>query len=287
MTIAVPDGLDWLAGEPGGAAWLAGLPRLIDDIADRWDLDVGEAYPLSNVSFVAPARQRQQWVVLKVQWPHPECTHEAAALRAMDGGAAVRLLDHDPDRHALLLERCDPGTHLAAEGQQTALTVIADLLPRGWISPPGPFCSLADEATRWAATLRADWEAADRPCEQRLVDAALDYIDQLVPTQGEQVLLHQDLHGLNVIAAQRQPWLVIDPKPLVGERELALAPVIRSFELGHSRQDVVGRLDHLTDALGLDRGRVIGWAVAQTMAWSFGSKYTPLRHQTVDWLLEL
>ena len=59
------------------------------------------------------------------------------------------------------------------------------------------------------------------------------------------MLVHQDLHGDNVLAAQREPWLVIDPKPLAGEREFAVAPIVRSAELGHSKRDVLYRLDRL------------------------------------------
>ena len=69
------------------------------------------------------------------------------------------------------------------------------------------------------------------------------------------MLLHQDLHGDNVLAAEREPWLAIDPKPLAGEREFGIAPIVRSRELGHSRREVLGRLDRLVTELGLDRER--------------------------------
>src|SRR5439155_4321943 len=104
--------------------------------------------------------------------------------------------------------------------------------------------------------------------ERELLDAALDALRALPPTQGEQVLLHQDLHADNVLAAQREPWLVIDPKPLVGEREFAVAPIVRSAELGHSKRDVLHRFDRLTSELGLDRDRARGWTIGQTVAWA-------------------
>ena len=74
-------------------------------------------------------------------------------------------------------------------------------------------------------------------------------------------MLHQDLHGDNILRARREAWLAIDPKPLVGERELSLAPIIPSYEFGHSRADVVGRLDVLSTALRLDRERCRLWAL--------------------------
>jgi streptomycin 6-kinase len=100
------------------------------------------------------------------------------------------------------------------------------------------------------------------------------------------VLVHQDLHADNVLAAEREPWLAIDPKPLVGEREFGLAPIIRSFELGHDEREVVGRLDRLTGELGLDRERARGWAIGQTIAWSFDREFHASHLETARWLLQ-
>ena len=99
------------------------------------------------------------------------------------------------------------------------------------------------------------------------------------------MLLHQDLHGDNVLAAQREPWLVIDPKPLVGEREFNVAPIVRDSEFGHSRRDVLHRFDRLTSELGLDRERARGWTIGQTVAWAFDSTYIRTHIDNVRWLL--
>jgi streptomycin 6-kinase len=233
---------------------------------------------------VAPAvTAAGEEVVLKVQEPHRESEHEAEALRVWDGDGAVRLLDEEPDEYALLLERCLPGTPLSAAGAETALDVFVELLPRLWKPAGSPFRSLAAEAAWWADSLEDTWERFGRPFERRLLDAALEALQQLPRTQGLQVLLHQDLHGDNVLAAQREPWLAIDPKPLVGEREFGVAPIVRSGELGHSRREVLARFDRLVSELGLDRERARGWTIGQTIAWGFGVE----GHADVArWLLE-
>jgi streptomycin 6-kinase len=148
-----------------------------------------------------------------------------------------------------------------------------------------PFHTLVDEAAWWVSYLPDEWERAGRLFERRLLDAALDALGSLAPSQGEQVLLHQDLHGDNVLAAGREPWLAIDPKPLVGEREFAVAPIVRSYEFGHSRRAVLGRLDRLTSELGLDRERARGWTIGQTVAW-MAEGGRPQHAETVRWLLE-
>jgi streptomycin 6-kinase len=284
-TMVIPDKLKWLARHKAGAAWLAGLPKLVSELTHAWGLELGMPYDGANVSFVAPATRDGEQLVLKVQWPHEECLHEAAALRVWNGIGAVRLLAHDPARHALLLERCVPGTHLAATPAVDPIAVLSNLLPRLWRSAGPPFKSLTDEAKSWAEHLRSNWNATGRRCEQKLIDAAAEFLDHLPRTQGEQVLVHQDLHGDNVLAAEREPWLAIDPKPLAGEREFSLAPIIRSVEFGHSEVQVVYRLDRLSAELQLDRERARQWAVAQTVAWSFGSAHDDRHFATARWLL--
>jgi streptomycin 6-kinase len=224
--------------------------------------------------------------VLKVQKPHRESEHEAEALRLWDGDGAIRLLDHDPDEHALLLERCVPGTPLAAAGAEAALDVFVELLPRLWKPAGSPFRSLAAEAAWWAGSLEDTWERFRRPFERKLLDAALEALEELPRTQGPQVLLHQDLHGDNILAAQREPWLAIDPKPLAGEREFGIAPIVRSRELGHSRAEVLGRFDRLTSELGLARERARGWTIAQTIAWAFDGEHQRGHAEVARWLLE-
>lgn len=216
-----------------------------------------------------------------------EGEHEAAALRRWDGDGAVRLLDHDPDRRILLLERCWPGTPLFALEPDAALDVLASLLPRLWKPAGPPFRALADEASDWIDHLPVEWEVAGQPFERALLDAAIETLRDLSATQGEQVLVHQDLHAGNVLAAEREPWLAIDPKPLLGEREFALAPIVRGWELGHSRGEVLYRLDRLTDELGLDRERARRWTFAHAIAWGFGEdgRAYPNHVEVARWLV--
>lgn len=231
--------MDWLRAREDGRAWLDVLPRLVAECARQWQLRVGQAFPTGHVSLAVKATLPDGTAaVLKVQWPHPESEHEAAALDHWDGDGAVRLLAHDVGRHALLLERCTPGTPLSLVGQDAALDAFTRLLPCLWRPAGAPFRSLAEEAAQWVESIAAVWNAADGRIERKLVDAAVDALRALAPSQGEQVLIHQDLHADNVLRAERQPWLAIDPKPLAGEREFGVAPIVRSFELGHSHQAV-------------------------------------------------
>jgi streptomycin 6-kinase len=259
------------------ATWRLDVPRLVAEAAAAWNLRLGEPYVPGAAGHVVRAELADGTpAVLKLLWPHREAEQEADALERWDGDGAVRLLARDDDRHALLLERCEPGSFVSSAADP--LGVLAELLPRLW-KPAHGFRTLAEEAEHWL-----DGPDLAAVPDARLRDAAAGLLRELGPTQGERVLLHQDLHGENVLAAERQPWLAIDPKPLAGEREFSAAPIVRGTELGHSRREVLRRLDRLTGELGLDRERARGWAVAQTVAWSDGGRIAS-HLEVAKWLL--
>jgi streptomycin 6-kinase len=282
----LPAKLKWLEGSSKGRDWLRELPAHVRACSEQWRLRVEPPYQDSQVSIVFPVSVPDgSRAVLKIQFPHSECEHEAEALRHWNGQGAVQLFAWEPAHHALLMERCEPGDPLSGIDADEALNVFTELLPRLWIHADKPFLSLHAESIAWATDLPSSWERAGRPFEKDLLDAALSALDALRGTQGEQVLVHQDLHGDNVLRAKREPWLAIDPKPLVGEREFSLAPIIRAYEFGHSRKCVVARLDKLTTALRLDRERARRWALAQTLAWAFDGDRAIERHvDTARWL---
>ena len=218
-------------------------------IADEWGLTLEE--PLeSEASLVVPAGD----AVLKINadW-HFEAEFEADALALWNGRGAVRLLARDDERRALLIERCRPGTRLW-DADVDEIEVVAGLLPRLELAPsePYPFRTVADEADRWLEELPQRYPAS------RLLDAALDVFRTV--DRSARHLVNQDLHGGNVLAAEREPWLVIDPKPLIGEREIDGVGPLRNAD------DPARWLDALAE-LGYDRQRLWGWGFAHALAW--------------------
>lgn len=283
----LPRSLDWMHKSEPGRAWLRTLPATVDALGARWGLRLGKPFAGSYVSLVLPAVESSgRPAVLKIQYPDRESAYEADALRIWGGEGAVRLYQYDAELHALLLERCEPGIALTTSGPTIGLDVLINLLPRLWLPAPNEFGTVADEARRWATNLPEEWESAGEPFAAALLDDVIATLRDLAGSQGEQVLVHQDLHGGNVLSAQREPWLAIDPKPLIGEREFGLSPIIRSAEFGHSRESVIHRLDRLTGDLGLNRDRARLWAAGQAVAWGFeNGAVLPGHIETARWLL--
>ena len=278
--VRVPAGLLWWRSQPGGADWLARLPRLVAECCAQWDLAPGAPFTPTTISYVASVTRADGTpAVLKVNFPEPESEHEAAALAHWDGAGAVRLLGSDSGRRALLVERCLPGDQLWSVADEAQADVdAAAVLQRLWAAPPPPaghrFRTLAGEARRWADELPARWERHGRPFDRALLDRAVGWIGELLATSDGRgdVVLHQDLHGGNVLRAARGPWLAIDPKPLAGERAFDLASLLRDRrpELAadpHPARRVRRRVDRLSADLDVDRERMRRWAVVHALAW--------------------
>jgi streptomycin 6-kinase len=246
--------------------WLEALPSLAVQCASAWGLELEEPYdtPLSLVLAAGDS-------VLKLNAPsHFEADHEADTLARWNGRGAVRLLARDDERRALLVERCVPGTPLVLSGEDET-AVIVDVLAR-LPHDPGPdhhFRRLVDEAERWADEVPERYERGGRPFERALLDAAVDVFRSVDPDAGR--LVNQDLHAWNVLRAAREPWLAIDPKPLVGEPELDGVGPLRNAGLSRARTAVSRTLDALAD-LGLDRERLRGLGYAHALAWAVDSE---------------
>jgi streptomycin 6-kinase len=273
--VRLPAALEWWRDRPGGAEWLDSLPRLAAECAERWSLTLGAPFEGGNVSLpLAVELVDGSEAVLKLNFPEAENEHEAVALEHWRGRGAVRLLAEDRERSALLLERCRPGNQLWSLPEGDGVyEIAAGVLKRLWRPPPmpSPFRLLADEAGSWAEELPARWRASGGAVEQSLVDMAVASVAELVPSQGAPAVLHQDFHGGNVLRAQRESWLAIDPKPLVGEPAFDAASLLRDRRWELSIPGAAGRLrrrlDVLADALDLDRERMRLWGIVHALAW--------------------
>lgn len=257
-----------------GEAWLGQLPNAVAEFAHRWAIRVDRAFePGGIVGFVAPATLADgSPAVFKISIPDRETVHEAAALRLYDGTGAVRLLAVDEEQGTLLLERCLPGTPLLdLSDEEKANSIAVAVLRQLWqapIPPRHPFDFARDRAAEWAKTIRSEFAALGRPFEVHLAEEAASLFEDLSTEGSPQVLLHQDFHHANVLAAQRQPWLAIDPKPLVGDPAFDTGPLLRDrrealLSALSPRRRMARRLDQLAEELDLDRARMRAWALAQ------------------------
>jgi streptomycin 6-kinase len=249
------------------AAWIEGLPGALRKLERRWSLTFGAPFAgeEGSCAWVAPVGLADGTsAVLKLGMPHMEGEHELQGLRFWNGDPTVRLLEADDELDAMLLERCEPGTALRALPECEQDIVIAGLLRRLWRSPsaPHPFRPLSTMTEYWSDHTLADIE---RWPDTGLVREGLRLFKELSRTAPVEVLLATDLHAGNVLRSEREPWLVIDPKPFVGDPAYDATQHLFNCD-ERLRSDPEGTIRHIADLLCVDRERVRLWTFARAAA---------------------
>jgi streptomycin 6-kinase len=257
-------------GEPG-VNFLAQLPALLDECAQRWELTVLPPFPNLSFNYATPVRLSDGTAaVLKLGVPRNDLQTEIDTLRLYAGDGCARLLDADPALGAILLERLQPGTLLSAHPDDEEATVIATtVMRRLW--RPVPATHTIPTIQDWFGglrELRAQFGGGTGPFPKRLVEEAERLAADLFATLAPPVVLHGDLHHFNILAAEREPWLAIDPHGVIGEPAYDVGALMRNPHPAFLKfPDPLGTLERrltiLAETLGFERARLRAWTVAQ------------------------
>ncbi|MFD5655709.1 aminoglycoside phosphotransferase family protein [Streptomyces sp. NPDC127039] len=265
--IVVPEGLVAAQAKYNGAAgraFVEGLPALAAGFLERWELRLDGPSMHGWAALVLPVVRRDgTGAVLKLQIVDAESEGEPIALRVWDGGGAVRLLDHDPATGTMLLERLDAGRMLShVADSREAVQVIARLLAHLTATPAPPgMRRLGDIARGMLERTPKTLERIPDPADRRLVADCAAAVREVADEPGDR-LLHWDLHYENVLAADRAPWIAIDPKPLAGDPGFDLLPALDNR---YDPDETRWRFDAMTDVLGLDRERARAWSLGRVL----------------------
>ncbi|WP_104168277.1 aminoglycoside phosphotransferase family protein [Arthrobacter sp. SX1312] len=269
----------------GGARWTRSWHGLLAERLDAWNLDLdlrpGQAAWAGRCAVVVPVLQRTGGTpdaVLKLSIPHDEALPEPDALTLWDGTGAVRLLASSRPDYALLLQRLD--------GDHSLRDVPLDETPAPWgavlrqlcVRPEGGaswavFPHLASEAEQWTDTLPAQWDDLGEPFPRWLMEAALEVCQSrgvLGRRSERDVLVHSDLHYDNLLPSSPDrlgDFVAIDPKPVLGDAEYAVAPMLWNRLTELDPADPAGHLQAhcraLAAAAGLDAELARGWTVVR------------------------
>ena len=254
---------------PERTAWLKSLPSLLQQLETRWSLRLDEPFDhAGSCSWVAPAsRANGASAVLKLAMPHMEGQDEILGLRFWNGNPTVQLLEADLESGAMLLERCLPGTTLHSEPQTAQDEIVAHLLRQMWSRTPGAsalrdFRTLSQLIELWSSeTIEQKhlWPDA------QLVTEGLRVWKELARPASTDVLLATDLHAGNILRSQREPWLVIDPKPFIGDRAYDPVQHLMNCE-SRLHHDPMGLVRRLSDLAEVDAERLRLWTFARAAA---------------------
>lgn len=266
-------------GTEAANAWFQRLPSFLEECAERWQLTL--LPPFENLSFhyVAPAiRADGTPVILKTSEFSDEFEHALAALRIFNGRGIASLLEYDEEKKVMLLERLQPGTMLESlvpEQDVQATSILAGIMRQLWRPVPREHTfPTVEQLGQDLTQLRAYSAFGYGPFPPRLVEEAMDLFATLSVSAEESMLLHGDLQHYNILRSG-DTWLAIDPKGVVGDPGYEVAasffnPLPRILEVPNLEQMLARRVAQLSEELGMERARIRGWGLAQSVrnAWS-------------------
>ncbi|UZX02539.1 aminoglycoside resistance protein [Arthrobacter sp. CDRTa11] len=298
-----------------GRAWLASLPGLVNGRLEHWNLEAelapGELPWNGHGGVVIPVQRLDgSPAALKIAFPHDEARVERHALELWGGCGAVRLLESDAGTCAMLLERLEAGSSLQTVPMDDAVTVWGGLMRQLSLLPDDrpqwqEFDHIAGRAEQWSDDLPADWEQLGRPFPRWLLEAALEVCQTrgaVGRRSGRDALVHTDFHFLNILARpgtgktgiigsivepdvqiagalpDGRAFAAIDPQPMIGEPEFAVAPLLwnRIADLPRSAPEagLRRRCRDFSSAAGLDAEVARQWGIAREVenALSYASR---------------
>ncbi len=263
--------------EDEGRVWLEHLPTILARCEQRWQLRLGAPFPNVTYHFViSGVREDGTQVVVKAHSPTGEFAEELEALRLFDGHGMTQLLAYDRNDEVLLLERLRPGISLRKmEDDEQAISIAANVMKQLWrpAPPVHPFATVE----KWGqgfARLRQHYNGGNGPFPKALLEEAETLYAELCASMSEPMLLHGDLHQDNILSSERDGWLAIDPKGLIGEPAYETGALLRNFlpellEQPNPKQILARRVEQLAQILRFDRTRIRGWSLSQAVlsAW--------------------
>ncbi|WP_371640501.1 aminoglycoside phosphotransferase family protein [Streptomyces virginiae] len=278
-----------------GAAWLAELPHIVDELLTRWQCVPDRAVMHGGVGIIVPVlRRASEPAVLKVSFPHPGNVHEPDAFEAWAGNGAVLLHERDDARFAMVLERVRTSTLEEVQDGDEVVTVAGRLSHRLAVPAPAGLPRLRDRSDSWEEQLRRDQVELTHTMAPYVVDAAVATVHELGRNQPD-VLIHGDLHARNILRADREPWLAVDPKGYVGDPAYDGGTLLKTRALTLLGAEDLGKAVHRTldlfvDAAELDRERVRRWAQLHAVQAAFWGRRHGFRvargGPMLDWITE-
>lgn len=263
--------------EDAGRAWLKRLPAILATCESRWHITPGTPFPNISFHFVIPATRNDGTpVVVKAHSPTGEFAKELEALRLFDGHGIAKLLAYDVENEVMLLERLRPGISLRKmQDDHKAISIASTVMKQLW--RPAPSVHSFDTVEKWGrgfTRLRKHYQGDNGPFPKALLEEAETLYAELSASMAKPMLLHGDLHQDNILSSERNGWLAIDPKGLIGEPAYETGAMLRNFlpellEQPDPKRILARRIDQFSEELSVDRARIRGWGLSQAVlsAW--------------------
>ncbi|MDW3219113.1 MAG: aminoglycoside phosphotransferase family protein [Acidimicrobiales bacterium] len=268
--ITVPEIVQEKARVEGVAWWIDAAPRVVEDLAAAWQLEVGPVLTGGTESLVAEVVLSDgRDAVLKVLIPRQDfASAEALALQRADGRGAARLFAYDEEHGALLLERLGPPLDRAGLPAAARHEILARAAQAFWRPiEPGLLRDGTEQATWLADCIERMWVDLGRPCSRAAIDHALSCAERRAAAHDDEraVLVHGDVHQWNTLR-RGDEWVLIDPDGLFMAPAYDLGIIMREDPEEQLSGDPRDRSRRLAALTGVDETAVWEWGVVERVA---------------------
>ena len=276
-----------------GRKWLAELPQTVSSLCQQWQLIIDGPAMHGYFGLVLPVRRGEQPYILKISWVNETTALEPLALNTWDGQGVVKLIEHMPAEGALLLERLNQHRSLDHLPIAEAIPISATLLKRLAIHNPPTIIPTQNEMTeKITNTLHKRWQQHGASIPQQTINRTYQLARQYGPTSGNR-LVNYDIHYQNILAGQREPWLAVDPKVIIGDPEFGFAQLLFCrLEDIEANGGLAHHFNSIIKHAHLDEELAWAWTIVRCVdywlwALSMGFTEDPLRcDKIVNWLLK-
>lgn len=255
----------------GAEDWVHQLPVLVSSLAAEWGFTPIRPLDGGTESFLLEVRQPSGTLaVLKLLIPRDadSARHEISVLKLAGGHGCPRLLNHDADRGAMLMERlgrslCELGMPMRARHR-----IMCTAAARLWRPAPGSGLPTAAEKGRWLiGFITATWEALDRPLQELTIDHAIACAERRIGAYDEERarLVHGDVHQWNTLEAG-DGFALIDPDGLLAEPEYDLGIIMREDPVDLLAEGPWSRAHRLARLTRLDPTAIWEWGVVERVS---------------------
>lgn len=256
-----------------GRLWLESLPKRVALCAEQWHLsELSVSQHLSYNYVVMAVRDTDNApVVIKLGYDAATFRYEQTALELYNGAGCVRLLAHDAQQQALLLEQLIPARPLSSlfpHHENAAIEQLVRIMSALHAVPlpnTTPLPTIAD----WLSILA--YNCQEIPVYH--VHKARELARHLLASQQKPVLLHGDLHQGNILS-DHATWRSIDPKGVMGEPAYEVGTFIRNptqllIEHEHAQTIITNRINLFAKLMRIDRQRIKDWSYVQAVLAAF------------------
>ena len=209
------------------------------------------------------------------------------ALVLYGGRGMVRVLEVAREDRIVLMERVVPGETLWDAPIDRALGAVASVMSKLRGAPPkqNSFPDVRAYHRAWPNHVRL--YRGPGPIDADLFDIGERLFIELCDSAAEPVVLHGDLHYGNVLSSDREEWLAIDPKGVIGEPCYEVGDLFRNRvdELYGSADAIRAmrrRVEAVAHVTGFDPERIRAWALAQAVLSEIWTADDPARAHDVD-----